>query len=124
MKHLIAFSCFALLLVGRLCPTMAQDGQMVLIKQSFVNVYEELDPKSKVLMTANKGAKLELVYAGVSWLQVKVKDKTGWVERQAVEIVDGGFHFPVVPVLVLLLLAAITFVIVYLNIKKQKEEEL
>jgi hypothetical protein len=115
MKHLLSFICATVLFYAQACPIMAQDGQVVEIKKSFVNVYEELDPKSKVLLTAN---------AGVSWLQVKVSDKTGWVERQAGEIVDGGFHFPVVPVLILLLLAAITFVIVYLYIKKQKEEEL
>ena len=61
----------------------------VQIKMPFVSVYKKLDPKSKIIKQVTKNTRIELVYEGTSWYQVKVDGKIGWVEKKAGIVVDN-----------------------------------
>ncbi len=71
-------------------PALAQkqERKSVQIEKQFANIYEYLDPKSTIIKQARKGEAYELVYAGTSWYQVRVRERVGWLERRAGEIVD------------------------------------
>jgi hypothetical protein len=51
-----------------------------------------------------KGDRLELIYAGTSWYQVKVRDKIGWVERKAGFVIEGANIFSPIMSIVLIVL--------------------
>jgi hypothetical protein len=100
----------------------AHEGRFVLITEPFVNVYEVLDPQSPVVKLAKRGDRLELIDTGVSWFQVRVGDKTGWVERRAGTITGNrGPLAPLLPVAVVLLLFVCTVSFVGLRITRQRE---
>lgn len=129
MKNCLLIAACALVslcIVAR--PAMAASNGFVEVKKPFVNIYEYLDPKSNIIKTANKGDLYELVYAGTSWYQVKVKDKVGWLERRSGDIVDAPkFLFYSIPfgtfalfvVLLIVTLAGVSFLIY-----RQKSAEL
>ncbi len=84
---LLAVACAAVCLVA---PTkvLAKESKSVQISKPFASIYEYLDPKSNIIRQAKHGEVFELVYAGTSWYQVRVKDRVGWLERRAGEVVD------------------------------------
>ncbi|MBD3419537.1 MAG: hypothetical protein GF398_05395 [Chitinivibrionales bacterium] len=99
-------------------------NQYVEVKAPFANVYEFLDPKSKIIVQATKGETFPLVYAGTSWFQIKVSDKVGWIERRAGVIVDEPNTFPVVELLGFIILLVLTIGGVFYIIQRQKTAEL
>ncbi len=102
-------------------PLKATATQYVQISDPFVNVYEKLDPKSSVLKMVKKGDRLELIYPGPIWYQVKVGDNIGWVERKAGSVVEGNGIFSTVLSIALILVALAAMVYgVSVFIKKQK----
>ncbi|MBD3344687.1 MAG: hypothetical protein GF401_06460 [Chitinivibrionales bacterium] len=101
----------------------AEEGQFVRVTEPFANVYEFLDPQSKIIMQAKKGDHFELVYSGTSWFQVKVKNKVGWIERRAGEVVSDQSGFPVLSITLLLIMIAGTFGGVFVFIQRQKTAE-
>jgi hypothetical protein len=95
--------------------------QYVQITEPFVNVYERLDPKSSVILTAPKGKRFDLIYAGPLWYQVKVQDQIGWIERKAGRVVEGrNILSTVLSITLLIALLAGTLYFVFSYIKKQK----
>jgi len=66
-----------------------EERQSVEIQKPFANIYEYLDPKSTIIKQARKGETFELVYAGTSWFQVRVRERVGWLERRAGEVIDS-----------------------------------
>jgi hypothetical protein len=96
--------------------------QYVEISEPFVNVYEFLDPKSTVLSMVKKNDRLELIYAGTTWYQVKIGTKQGWVERKAGHVVDGpSFLSPAISIVLVLIVLAGTMYGVSFYMKKQKK---
>lgn len=67
----------------------AENKQSVEVQKPLANIYEYLDPKSTIIRQARKGELYELVFAGTSWYQVRVKDRVGWLERRAGEVIDS-----------------------------------
>ncbi|MBD3393214.1 MAG: hypothetical protein GF418_13895 [Chitinivibrionales bacterium] len=106
----------------------AADSRFVKIKKPFANVYEYLDPRSKIVQQAKKGDYFELVYEGTSWYQVRVADRVGWVERRAGNVVeDPGLTILSIPVgtfVLFILLLLGTFAGASLFIYRQKTAEL
>jgi hypothetical protein len=97
--------------------------QYVEITEPFINVYEFLDPKSSVLSMVKKNDRLELIYAGTTWYQVKVGAKQGWVERKAGRIVDSPTFFsPVLSIFLALIVLAGAMYGVSFYLKKQKKD--
>jgi hypothetical protein len=107
--------------------SFAAGSQYVEIKKPYACVYEYLDPKSKIILQASKNDHFELVYEGTSWYQIKVKDKVGWIEKNAGAVVNkpvatifsiplGTFFFSF-----LLLLAAISGVSILVYRQKTAE---
>lgn len=93
-RFLVCIGCF---LAVTAFAAKIDAAQYVKVSGSFVNVYEQLDPKSNVIKQARKGEYLELVYEGTSWFQVKVKDKIGWMEKRTGDVVDKpGSVVPIV----------------------------
>ena len=120
MKHLLLTIAFISVLV-----TCAfAKGQFVEVSKPFANVYEFLDPKSTILTQAKKGDHYELVYAGTSWYQIKVKEKVGWLERRAGEIVNSPSGIPVGPLVAFVIVLVGTLGGVFLFIQRQKAAEL
>lgn len=70
-------------------PLHASSGQFVKITTSLANVYEFLDPKSKIIRIAKEGERFEMVFEGTSWYQIKVQDKVGWLEKSAGMVVTS-----------------------------------
>jgi hypothetical protein len=99
-------------------PTFA--AQYVKVETSLANIYEFLDPKSKILRTAKEGERFEMVFEGTSWYQIKVQDRVGWLEKGAGSVVNtsSGSNAGTVIVIVLLLGATLGGVFYYIN--KQK----
>jgi len=84
-------------------------------------VYEFLDPKSTVLSMVKKNDRLELIYAGTTWYQVKIGAKQGWVERKAGHVVDGpSLLSPIISIIMIVLVLAGTIYGVSYYLKKQK----
>ena len=89
--------CIGCIVVIAAFVSKTEAAQFVKVNGSFVNIYEQLDPKSNVIKQARKGDYLELVYEGTSWYQVKVKDKIGWMEKRTGDVVDKqGSVVPIV----------------------------
>ncbi|MGA2506708.1 MAG: SH3 domain-containing protein [Chitinispirillaceae bacterium] len=121
MRFITATGIVAALSVLFFSPAKAAATQYVQISEPFVNVYEQLDPKSNVLKMVKKGDRLELDFAGDKWYKVKVGDQIGWVERTAGDVVEGSNSFSTVLSIVLIgILLAATIYVVTLYIKKQK----
>jgi hypothetical protein len=94
------------------------------VKVGYANVYKQLDPKSEIIKQAKKGERLEMVYDGTSWYQVKVGKTIGWIERRSGDIVNSPNQFPVVTVLlILLVIGGATGVAVYFNKNKPQLHE-
>lgn len=108
--------------------TFAESSQYVEIKKPFASVYEYLDPKSKILTQGSKGDHFELIYEGTSWYQVRVKDKVGWVEKNAGIVVNKPaitiFSIPVGTFFFSLLLFVATVSGVTILIYRQKTAEI
>jgi hypothetical protein len=106
----------------------AAENRFVKVKKSFANIYEYLDPQSKIVRQAKKGDYFELVYEGTSWYQVKVADKVGWLERRAGNVVENQtvtiLSVPVGTFLVFVILLVFTFIGTSLFIYRQKTAEL
>jgi SH3-like domain-containing protein len=121
MRFITATGIVAALSVLVFSPAKAAATQYVQIAEPFVNVYEQLDPKSNVLKMVKKGDRLELDFAGDKWYKVKVGDQIGWVERTAGNVVEGSNSFSTVLSIVLIgILLAATIYVVTVYIKKQK----
>jgi hypothetical protein len=105
----------------------AADTRFVKIKKPFVNIYEFLDPKSKIIKQAQKGDHFELVYEGTSWYQVKIQEKVGWLEKRAATVVNSPaptvFSMPIGTFILFILLLLGTFVAVSFFIYRQKTSE-
>jgi hypothetical protein len=125
MRWITISSVVAMFLVVCFSPFKASAAsQYVQITEPFVNVYEYLDPKSTVLKMVKKGDRLELIYAGTSWFNVKVGAKSGWVERKAGQIMDSPNIFsPIMSIILIVLVLAGAIFGVSLYIKKQKTVE-
>jgi agmatine/peptidylarginine deiminase len=117
-------ACFAAVLAMMLIfpvTSNAASQQYVQITESFINVYERLDPKSPVIVMAKKGDRFDLIYAGPIWYQVKVKDQIGWIERKAGRVIEGNNVFStILSIVVVCALLAGTLYFVLRVIKKQK----
>jgi hypothetical protein len=99
-------------------------SEFVQISEPFVNIYEYLDPKSTVIKMAKKGDRLELIYAGPSWYNVKVGNKTGWVERKAGILTNKPSVFmPVLSILLIIAVLGVTIFGIVYYIKNQKPTE-
>ncbi len=102
--------------------------KFVKIHIPFANIYEYLDPQSRILLQASQNKLFELVYEGTSWYQVKVEDKVGWLEKSAGTVVDNKgatvFSIPVGTLIFFLLLLVATITGASLLIYKQKTAEL
>jgi hypothetical protein len=87
MKRSILFSvcACAFLLMGFVKNTHA--AQYVKIESPLANIYEFLDPKSKIIRTAKKDEHYPLVFEGTLWYQIKVQDKVGWLEKKSGTVV-------------------------------------
>jgi len=104
-------------------PGQAGTSKYVEIKSAFANIYEYLDPKSTVIQQAKKGDHYELVYEGTSWYQVKTREKVGWLEKRAGDVVDrADFLSPFGIALFFILLAGTLGGVTY-YIYKQKAAE-
>jgi hypothetical protein len=104
-----------------LSPFKAAATQYVKISDPFVNVYEKLDPKSNVLKMVKRGDRLELIYPGPIWYQVKVGDNIGWVERKAGSVVEGtSVLSTVLPIALIIIMLSGSIYGVAAYIKKQK----
>lgn len=109
-------------------PVHAGDGGFVQIRRPFANIYEYLDPQSRILEQAKKNSYYELVYEGTSWYQIKVGGKVGWIEKRAGAVVDRRgvtvFSIPVGTFLLFLLLLIGTIGGASLLIYRQKTAEI
>jgi hypothetical protein len=122
MKFTVSFICF-IIFSAPFSSITAAAPKYVEIKNSFVNVYEFLDPKSNVIKQAKKGDHFELVYEGKAWYQIKIKDKVGWLEKSAGIIVNNPQYLPIGTFLVFVVLLLGTLIGVSLYIYKQKAVE-
>lgn len=121
MRCITLSGMVAMLLVVCFSPFKAGASQYVQISEPFVNVYEYLDPKSSVVKMVKKGDRLELIYAGTSWYNVKVGSKGGWVERKAGSIIDQpDMVGPIVSIVLIILAVAGVAYGVFYYIQKQK----
>jgi hypothetical protein len=122
MKFAVSLVCF-IILQSPFSSCHAASAKYVEIKNSFVNIYEFLDPKSNVIKQAKKGDHYELVYEGKAWYQIKIKDKVGWLEKTAGIVVNNPQYLPIGTFLVFVVLLLGTLVGVSLYIYKQKAVE-
>jgi len=120
--------CVVLLTVLMVSNPHAAETRFVKIRKPFANVYQFLDPKSKVVKQAKRGDCFELIYEGTSWYQVKVANDVGWLERRAGNVVENpGFTILSIPIgtfVFFILLLMGTFVGTSLFIYRQKTAEL
>ena len=120
--RLVTVSGIAMMLMA-VCfsPFKATASQYVQISEPFVNVYQFLDPKSTVIKMVKKGDRLELIFAGTSWYNVKVGSESGWVERKAGYVVErADVTTPVVSIILIVLVLAGTIYGASYYIKKNK----
>jgi len=124
MKRCFVYSvCVcAFITMGFIHPTFAA-GKFVKIDNPLAQVYEYLDPKSKVLRVAKKGDHFPLVFEGTLWYQIKVQDKVGWLDRKDGSVVNDSStsNAGTFVVITLLLLGTVGGVAFY--IYKQKSSE-
>ncbi|MFP4415901.1 MAG: SH3 domain-containing protein [Chitinivibrionales bacterium] len=125
--YMLLVGCTFAILVGAFASYAAKEAKFIRIKKPFANVYEKLDPKSEIVDQASKGDHLELVNEGTSWLQVKVNDKIGWVEKRAGVLVARKpitiFSLPLGTFLFILVLLGGTIFGAYYFIQIQKKAE-
>lgn len=119
MKHLL----IATIGIAVVASWAYAGSQFVKISKPFANVYEFLDPKSRILTQAKKGDHFELVYAGTSWYQVKVKEKVGWLERRAGDVVGSPTAIPVGSVIVFVIVLVGTLAGVFFFVQRQRAAE-
>jgi hypothetical protein len=128
MRRSAVLVCCGLFFLAAAFSTAAAEAKFVRVRKPFVNVYEFLDPTSKIITQAKKGDHFELVYEGTSWYQIKVKDKVGWIEKRAgIVVTDRGvsiFSIPVGTFVLFLLLLVATFGATSFLIYKQRTAEL
>jgi hypothetical protein len=121
MRSLTAAGIIAAVLLACFLPVKATAAQYVQITEPFINVYERLDPKSNVLTMAKKGDRLDLIYAGPLWYQVRVQDQIGWVERSAGRVTEGTNVVSIlVSIALILAIVGGTLYVVITYINKQK----
>jgi hypothetical protein len=108
--------------------TSAAEPHYVQIKKPFANIYEYLDPTSKIVRQAQKNDYFELVYEGTSWYQVKIQEKVGWLEKRAGSVVATKgvtvFSMPINSFIIFLLILLVTFAGTSFYIYRQKTAEL
>ncbi len=128
MRASVLLLGFIILIGAALKTSDAADTRFVKIKKPFVNVYEFLDPQSKIIRQAKKGDHFELVYEGTSWYQVKIQEKVGWLEKRAGTVVNTPtptiMSLPVGTFILFVLLLLGTFAAVSFFIYRQKTAEL
>ena len=128
MKLSKLLSATLLLLCVSVITIHASATKYVKIRIPFANIYEYLDPQSRILQQASQNKYFELVYEGTSWYQVKVDDQVGWLEKSAGTIIDSPgitvFSIPLGTLIFFLLLLATTIIGASLLIYKQKTAEL
>jgi len=128
MQRLLVISGCIILLLSSIRTAQAKENNYVEIRRPFANVYEYLDPKSTILRQAKKGEVFELIYEGTSWYQIKIKEKVGWLEKRAGDVIDTPrfmfFSMSVGTFLVFLVLLIGTLGSVSYMIYKQKSNEL
>ena len=121
-------TCSALFVILTIMASRSNASQYVEVRKDFASIYEYLDPKSEIVMQANKNDHFELVYVGTSWYQIKVKDKVGWLEKNAGVVVDNPgvtfFSIPIGTLFFFLLLLIATITGASFLIYKQKTAEL
>ena len=128
MKRCVLLAVCGLMCLAAVRQVHAAQSAYVEIKKPFANIYEFLDPKSNIIRQAKKGEFFELVYEGTSWYQVKIKEKVGWLEKRAGDVVDAPkFLFYSIPfgtfaLFIILLIATLTTV--SFMIYRQKTAEL
>jgi hypothetical protein len=125
MRWITVSSMVAMFLVMCFSPSPSQAaGEYVQITEPFVNIYQFLDPKSKVVKMAKKGDRLELIYAGTSWYNVKIGNETGWVERKAGTLQEKpDIVSPIMSIVLIVIALAGTIYGVTYYVKKQKTVE-
>ncbi len=127
MKAYMLFVGCSLAILVCAFSSFAKEAKFIRIRKSFANVYEKLDPKSTIIDVASKGEHLELVNEGTSWIQVKVNNKIGWVEKRAGVLVPSKpitvFSLPLGTFLFILILMGGTVAAAYYFIQKQKKVE-
>jgi len=120
--------CTAVLILLAIMASRSNASQYVEIRKDFASIYEYLDPKSEIVMQANRNDHFELIYEGTSWYQVKVKDKVGWLEKNAGVVVNNPgltlFSIPIGTLFFFLLLLIATITGASFLIYKQKTAEL
>ena len=95
-------------------------NQFVQIRKPFANIYEFLDPKSKILIQAKRGDSYELVYAGTSWYQVKYRNQVGWLERRSGDVVGSSSRVPVLTILGFVVLLGATLGVTFYVVQRQR----
>lgn len=100
--------------------SFSQAKQYVAVSKPFVNVYQELDPKSMVVGQAKKGDYLEIIAVGDLWYKVKMGKSEGWLEKRAGDVVDKPGSSPTVAIIIVLLLVAAAFGTVSFYIYRSK----
>ena len=121
MRGFTVSSVVTVLAIVFFMPINAMASQSVVISEPFVNVYERLDPKSNVLKLVKKGDRLDIIYAGPMWYQVKLGNTEGWVERKAGNVVEGtNILSTVISTLIILVIMGGTLTVVLMRINKQK----
>ena len=118
MKKMVLLAFSLVVLLNGITLAKAEKSNYVEVIKPFANVYEYLDPKSNIVRQAHKGEFFELIYEGTSWYQIKVKDKVGWLEKRAGEVVDSPkFFFSSIPtstviMFAIVLIGSLTFITV------------
>ena len=119
--------CIAFVAIRPAAATAKEQRQSVEIQRPFANIYEYLDPKSTIIKQARKGEAYELVFAGTSWYQIRVRDRVGWLERRAGEIIDTPplriLGIPVAVFSVIIVLLALTLGSVAVFVFRQMHTE-
>lgn len=122
---LLALACVFMCSVG--ARPVLGEGKSVEIRKPYANIYEYLDPKSNIIKQAKQGELFELVYAGTSWFQIRVKERVGWLERRAGVVIDTPpqrfLGIPVGVLIVFVVLLVLTLLGVALVIFKQLNAE-
>ena len=123
---LLACACVTICCFGAQ-PALAREGKSVEINKPYANIYEYLDPKSNIIRQARKGELFELVYAGTSWYQIRVKERVGWLERRAGVVIDTPpqrlLGIPVGVLIAIVALLVVTLVGVAVVIVRQLASE-
>jgi hypothetical protein len=128
MRVSLLLICCAFIISVFAKPTSAAETKYVKVKSSFANVYEYLDPQSKVIMQAKKGDYLEMVFEGASWYQVKIQEKVGWLEKRAGAVVGAKemtiLSMPVAMFFICVFILIATFAVTSFYIYRHKTAEL